>query len=322
MPRYRHSHIVPQGYLRAWCDDGVLATGRPGSRATQLLPPQTVGVRRGFYAERQLDGTYVDRLEPAMSPVESDAVALMRSAEEHWPLGGSDRATLAEFMALQFVRTPAWRAWYEHALRNAIGDLRADGAHRPEVVAEASEFMRTDEERHRGMLFKLPLIGTLIANMHWTLLRTGAPRLATSDHPFAPVPISGEPAPAHPIPAGGLMNAAEFRFALSPRHLLLLTWLDEIDEPVGKLAIEHVRNHNSVVIAQAEEHWFHHPCCRAEHAPRAWGPISLDLYARRGYRPQTSRHRAYVQRVLDELNESDDARASIKLIHWDQPRAA
>jgi hypothetical protein len=53
------------------------------------------------------------------------------------------------------------------------------------------------------------------------------------------------------------MIEAETSFPSSqPRHLLLMTWLSECGaEPVDRIDIDEVRQHNAVVVSQAEQQW-------------------------------------------------------------------
>lgn len=116
MGSHRHSHIVPAGYLRAWARDGLVAVGWTDGRAVQQLPPKAIGVRSRFYREQLSDGTSSDWLDPAMGRCEDSAISVIRTIEERWPISDKPRGQLSEFLALQLVRTPAWRDWYAQAL--------------------------------------------------------------------------------------------------------------------------------------------------------------------------------------------------------------
>src|SRR2546430_2660046 len=85
-------------------------------------------------------------------------------------------------------------------------------------------------------------------------------KVETKALPLLPIPaMAVREAPAA-ITSSGFMNTIELRLAVSPKLLLLMTWLDEYDhEPRTKPSFDQVQNHNSVVIAQAEHQWFHHP---------------------------------------------------------------
>jgi hypothetical protein len=171
----------------------------------------------------------------------------------------------------------------------------------------------------------LGLLATIIANMHWTLLQGERPRLVTSDHPAVPIAID-EPATRKPraIPIGGLINTLEFRFAARPDLLLVMSWLDAgEDGRTRRLATHHIRNHNSLVIAQAEHQWFHHPDIAPAHSPSVWHPISADLHP--GYGPdaaRSSRRRAEVERMIAHPIESGTLAEKIPIMRWPVHRAA
>jgi hypothetical protein len=320
----RHSHIVPAGYLRGWAGtDGRISVGWARSdRESELLWPESIGVRSGFYAEDLPDGTTSDWLEDAMSVLEGKALPVLRGAESRWPLTGTDRGRLSEYIALQMMRGPAWRDWYRQALANAERWTREEHPERPaESFHAARQFLSSDAERHTHILAALPWVATAFANMHWTLLVCGRRRLATADHPL--VPVSDGPVALQPlssVPPWGIFATTEFRIALTPRLLLLLTWLDDYaTEPIAKLKFDHVRNHNGSVIAHADQHWVHHPNERLDCAVGPWAPLGQQLY--RGYTAASNRRR-HVQLAVEEMIETQPKETGIRIIEWGVRRAA
>jgi hypothetical protein len=311
---------VPAGYLRAWAsENGNIMVGWTDGRPTQPLNPKSVGVRSGFYRVERADGSFDEQLEPAMGTLENKALTIIRSIEERWPLAGPDRGLLAEYMALQLMRGPSWRDWYATAHITAGQVVRQQDPERSaDVLAAAADRLATDEQRHRLLVESLGVLGTLFANMHWTLLRCGAPRLATSDHPLVPVAFTTAPrSPVSAVPYTGTLETSEYRLALSPWLLLLMTWLDDHGpEPVSKLDIRHVRNHNAVVISQADVQWFHHPTRAPDRTPPPWQPIAIQLFGD-DYHPHSQR-REHVQHSIDEMLAADEI--NIRLIEWGVPR--
>jgi len=89
MADYDHSHITPSGYLKSWAD-GKLLTMRLVTNPGQALPisPKDAGVRRGFTRERQPDGSYINRLDPALGELEDVALPLLLSLDQCWPVSG------------------------------------------------------------------------------------------------------------------------------------------------------------------------------------------------------------------------------------------
>jgi hypothetical protein len=75
------------------------------------------------------------------------------------------------------------------------------------------------------------------------------------------------------------VNTLEFRFAVRPDLLIVMSWRDGPEDASPRtLAAHHVRNHNSLVIAQAERQWFHHPDLRPAHSSGSWQALSYELH--------------------------------------------
>ena len=135
-----------------------------------------------------------------------------------------------------------------------------------------------------------------------------------------------DPATSKPcvIPAGGLANTLEFRFTVRPDLLLVTSWLDSGEaSQTRRLATHHIRNHNSLVIAQAERQWFHHPEVAPAYTSGTWQAISTDLHP--GYDADAaliSQRRAEVQRLIAQPIESGTLAEKIQIISWPMRQAA
>jgi hypothetical protein len=316
----KHSHIAARGYLKAWTKGGLLGVGWVNRDGPTLLPPSEVAVRSGFYLDQDTDGSANDWFETQMGRVESKALTALRHLETDWPIDGSARAALSEFLGLQYLRSPAHRRWYVEAIGNAAdSQRRGEGPDLTEdQIREIEAILSTDRERHLSIAAKLPVAGTFFMNMHWTLLRCGSPRLATSDHPLVPGPF-GQNQPVAAISPTGLTGIAEVRFAVSPRLLLLLTWQDEYDdEPILKMPHDLVLNHNTLVIAQAEEQWFYDRSRRPEHRKSgSWPSLVSELPGMGGVTPfDTERHRVVKQAGLEIVETKGPERKGIRGIDW------
>jgi hypothetical protein len=305
MADYDHSHIVPAGYLRHWAVGERLRMRLASDPATAIpVAPKDAGVRSGYTRERQPDGSYVNWLDPALAKLEGRAIDLMRHIEDDWQLPGELRVCLAEYMAVQVVRTPSWRDFYERgvpAARSAAREKRpfVSEAHMEAVEARLLE----DGERHGRLLSQSRLLTTMFANMHWTLLRTGSPRLMTGDQPVVGLgALLARLSRSNAIPPDGVANMTEFRFALRPDLLLLMTWLDAPQtSDIQYLRAHHVRNHNAGVIGQADRQWFFHPDISGMSPGGAWTSIAAELYP--GYGPAAARASQRRRNVDDMLRE-------------------
>ena len=314
VPLARRSHIAARGYLKAWSEDDKVGVGWVKRDGPALLALNSVAVRTGFYLDQDPDGSTNDWFETQMARVESPSIDILRRLGSGWPLDMKARAKLSEFLGLQYVRSPAYRRWHAQALEIAQEEVRSE--HSEEELRAAEDFLAQDRQRHLMMAEQLPMVGTFFANMRWTLLRSGSPRVVTSDQPLVPVSV-GERLPASAISHGGMTSIAEVRFAVSPFELLLLTWQDDHGpEPIIKLAHDALRNHNTLVIAQADEQWFHHPSARAEYKRQGgeWPSIVSTLPGVAGTPFDTARHRAVKAAALDVLEGAH--RGELVVIEW------
>jgi len=238
----------------------------------------------------------------------------------------SQRGRLAELIAIQVLRSPGWRKFHGASIPRARASIQGDHPLAKEHHFEAVEaHLRTDEQRHGRLLWQSPLLATIIANMHWTLLATSRPRLVTSDHPVVAIALGDAPT-SNPqvIPPGGLFNTLEFRLAVRPDLLLLMSWHDTSEERMPRrMANHHIRNHNSLVIAQADRQWFHHPAIAPNYQRGAWAAISTELHA--GYSADAalrSTRRAEVQKLIAVPIESGKASKKIPIFDWPVSDAA
>jgi len=189
------------------------------------------GVQRDFYRRRRPDGTYIQDVEETMGRLESEAIPIIRALGDRWPPERTARATLAQFLALQLVRSRGWRGWHDEFIGREVEGWRETrepvrpGGPAPsgadiEAVGEA---LLDDAGRLKKMLELVPKVATLLGHMHWTLLRFGRDRLATSDCPVVPWPLAGPAREPGPLPwSAGIREMVEVRFAISPQLALLI----------------------------------------------------------------------------------------------------
>jgi hypothetical protein len=284
-----------------------------------LVAPKAAGVRRGFTRERLPDGTFTNTLDPALSRLES-AVAMLEEMQELWPLTGQHRSRFAQLLAAQILRSPAWRTFYVKSVPTARTNVREDHPEVPDhKFAEVESLLLSDSHRHRRLLWQLPLIATAVANMHWTLLYTQRPRLVTGDQPVVAIDC-GQLSARNPdaVPPGGLVNVEEFRFALRPDLLLVACWHDAPDDALRRLAKHQIRNHNSLVIAQADRQWFHHPEVEPSFAPGTWQSLSRELHE--GYNPaaarRSARRKAAENMVIGPIEAGELQPREVAFVEW------
>jgi hypothetical protein len=314
----KHSHIAARGYLKAWSLDGQVGVGWVNrDDGPPRLPLSHAAVRSGFCLDRDADGTTNDWLEKQMSRVEAPAIDILRRLEDDWPVDIKARAKLSEFLALQYLRSPAYRKWHAQALPGARDTVRKP-EHTDELLDAVEAHLSEDRQRHLMIAGQMPMVGTFIANMRWTLLRCGSPRLITSDQPLVPV-AAGPRQPISAVSPRGMSSIAEIRFAVTPQTLLLLTWQDDhTPETIVKMPYEAVRNHNTLVVAQADEQWFHHPSARPEYKRQdaQWPSIVSTLPGITGTPFDTARHQVVKAEALKAVEGEGPHAGELLVIEW------
>lgn len=179
-PAAPHSHVVPAGYLRAWAHGQRIAMRLVNSDEVVTAGLRDVGVRKNFY-RRQRPGTgeTIYDVEWSLQQAENVAIPIVATLAPRWPLNNEDKGKLAQFLALQFVRGPAFKAWHDDfhqatidaLLDDPVGSTIAAAGRAPEeVAAQAIEHIRSDSFRLIKMLEIVRSVGTAFGSMHWTLV--------------------------------------------------------------------------------------------------------------------------------------------------------
>ena len=235
----RRQHTVPRLYLRAFADgDQVLMRAR-GSTTDEVRNIARVAFTRDFYGfvvGGVRDVTVEEWLQRHVE--DPGAPALRRVLGGGWPPGEADRSVVATYVAFQLLRTPLIREymlqidrvtapllWSAAVLKRALeqGELTEDEKLR--VLADArarTPAVLTRRADPRALLRTMVReadrqVPRLLAR-GWTLLRSAAPVLVTSDNPVARFFPQGAPAGF----AGLTPPGAELHLPLSPDTLLVL----------------------------------------------------------------------------------------------------
>jgi hypothetical protein len=264
MGEYVRNHITTSGYLDGFTD----ATGRlmamrlrAGGRGG-LSVPDAVAFRNNFWGRSP---ELRRQMEQHLAQLEGEVAGLLRELSPRWPLplGSNERIKLAHFLALHALRTPGWRRLVPTLGARVINEdpeylSRRFDRSVDEMLAEAN----SDKWLAETLKSQVPLLGRVLASMHWSLVEFVGPALITSDQPLVAIPFDGMGAgeTVQPLPAAGLLRTLEYRFAVDARHLLVMTWI-ESHEPaeliLGTPWIAATANRSAR--AQADAEWFHHP---------------------------------------------------------------
>ena len=218
-----------------------------------------------------------------------------QTLKSRWPLTDEDRVTLARFVSLHIVRTPAFGEWLR-----ALGNKTAK-----EVLAEAAVKHELDEEQltpyaerlasphmhAQTLLRQVNRAASPLLSMHWSIIEFPEDSLIGCDQPVVLIPCARPDriTPASAIPPFGVMGTFEGRFTLDPRHVLLMTWVESGEEPWltgDRIGASHI---NASLKAQAVDEWFRRPgtippFISAPLLGERVDPISPALF--RGYTPR------------------------------------
>jgi hypothetical protein len=215
--RPKRHHYLPQFYLDGFTRDGLfwLFDRKKGEFRKQT--PINTAVESGFYTVRMSDGTDSDAVEETLATIEGvvkPAVDRLDAAES---ISDEDRRSTAAFIATLYLRTPGFRrnhdAAHETMMKRTMQILYSDpgaaaarlecmkaagedvGGLTPEKIMEAAKnaddysIELPPEQSIQSMLSLLPKIGTLLADMRWTIAHAPANKVfVASDEPFVLIP--------------------------------------------------------------------------------------------------------------------------------------
>jgi hypothetical protein len=203
-------HTVPQFYLQGFAKADQVSTVEVASGRTFTQNVSDAASEHHFYSIPQY-APAPNVFEEALARAESDASKVFKQIlkDKVWPLAPSDRATLAAFMTLQFLRGRDHRAQMGHIAAGAVDllvrtmtpevlirDAAAKGSAMTEEEAEEAwkmlrestiETTITAAGHFSQIVDLLPKLITYLLGRPWVLVRFTKRALITSDTPFAPI---------------------------------------------------------------------------------------------------------------------------------------
>jgi hypothetical protein len=287
----KKAHIVPKIYLNAFANEQeqiqvvLVNGGRTFRNATR-----NVGIRKEFYGRTRPDGSRIFDAEWSLSVLEGATAGLLSDLGDKWPLELAEKATLAQFFALQLVRGPRHAAWRAEELRRTGRQVKRAAASgiwqgRPptrEQITATTTHLLSDSQRLLDMELLATKVSSVLGSMTWALVEFDRPLLSLGDHPVSIWPIgrdSRRPRPT-PLQSVGLRNIFEARAPVSPTLALLMFWGDRPDlSEVLAGEKRHAKSLNSFTVAEADVEWFYRPGSPRPPASlsRAWRSLSSDL---------------------------------------------
>jgi hypothetical protein len=242
----RDHHTVPKLYLRGFCGkkgfdkDVLLARYRDGSEHRLTLKEATVEV--DFYDIGE-EGAPDDALEHWFDRAVENRVGELMAKLRRGRLSAeaTARAALASFVAVQLVRTIAFRQLMDDMsshlgpqlfatalLQRAIDNdptLKQDGQklatlHR-QIVEQAPASVRSGGKKSmmRNMIREADRLGPLLGAMNWVLTSSEQPVLLTGDNPVVVVSPTGDTQSAAML----VPDLHELHMPITPYRLLTIT---------------------------------------------------------------------------------------------------
>lgn len=248
----RRHHVVPQGYLAGFTDNGtpagVLTVFDRVSESIFPAKPRNVATKRDFNRV-DLDGLSPDAVEQALGELEGKAICAIRRLQERGGcLTDEELSDIVNLMALLVARNPqsrramnaareqtgriildmlaSDRGMYEHHVAKAKSEgFIPDDADVPFEQAAAfieSDQYRIDVSTTESILGELRVFDSIfetLASRWWSLVIADpeAPELVTCDHPVTVV--FKDQSRRGPIGYG--LPSTEVSFPLGPRHALV-----------------------------------------------------------------------------------------------------
>jgi hypothetical protein len=279
-----------------------------------------VGTRRYAYQRIRPDGEAIDDTEWSLAHIESAVQPVLAEIVGRWPLTLEDKATLAEFIAVQLVRGPRWWADRRRLVHEVEADALANGLTGPDGIPrrvsrdeiEGSIERLLDNTMRDTDMFRLSRrLSTVTCSMSWTLLTFDRDVLALSDHPVVVWPAD---APRwRRRGAFGMrsapIDAAEIRMPVSPRAALLMTWRDSGDDPLPRRGtLRDARSINEPMIGQADTQWLRVPDSSPLRASGAVNAIASTIWRRydtSAVRRSSVRRRVHSLLTATPLNDDE-----------------
>lgn len=274
MAEKKKHHEIPRFYLKEfatpkdeilWVYDmkeGTVRASRVGDTAFQ----------KHLYSVTLEDGSRLTEIEDLLSKIESDAAPVLRRFMAGEKIRGQDRAKLASFFSIMFVRTDAFRQQFAEAMvkmnqvtMNFTG--RHDRAFKSFIegyVAKNGPLSSTEQEKFREAMLSDQSKLAVTVDKDWTLLSLGAHDkiveviydmewslifahdaqcFITSDNPVVREVFSRN---RHPFYGGGFTDPnIEVSFPLSPKLCWLGHWNKEMPK-IGPISKQATKETNSL----------------------------------------------------------------------------
>jgi len=276
---------VPRMYQKAWEAKGRrVAVHVDDAEACEVKSTKLVGTRGPYYRRIRPQGEQSDDTEDSLSRIESKASFSLRQLVAGQPLELERKGIVAQLLAVQIVRGPAFFQQREEIIRPPLEAAMADNfkpqglasvggdvnvARRKAIAAELDP-----TTRFLTMLAYARKIASVLGLMRWQILRFDAPVLAYSDHPVVLWPLEIEASQPLQRQSLGPVETLEIRVPIAPDAAILMNWLDLSDAVGIQMPASAAAELNAFTISQAEKEWMHQPGSEPEVGKGVFKPLS------------------------------------------------
>lgn len=278
----RDHHTVPKLYLQGFCarkgpeKKKLRARHRDGSE--ELLSVKDASVRLDFYdlgTAQEPDDALENWLGKGVESPVGVIIGALRNGV--LPASAADRDTLARFVAVQMVRTIAFRDLLDNldsdlwpllfatmAVQKMIENdpsIKDNPAH----LKDLHEYFAGRPPEQPRTLTKASMMRTMIReadrllpvmrSMQWMLAESSTPLLLTGDTPVVTISGTGE------VTHGPLLlpDLHEIHLPVTPERLLILSPFPSLSQAAAALTIEQAGLVNRAIIRACANSVFRHP---------------------------------------------------------------
>jgi hypothetical protein len=283
-PQVKKAHIVPRMYQKAFAVNGKVAVHTDSNPECVLTSTETAGTRPNYYRRVRPDGEPIDDVEASLSVMEDKATEPLRDLIANEPISAERKGILAQFIAAQMLRGPAFVEKRAQILVPMIEELdaryftpeelSAAGGDVGVVRKRAIDIYLDPTPRLHSMLVESVKLASVLGVMRWSVVRFDQPALAYSDHPVAIWPMDLAKTQALSNRQFDPLSAREVRVPLAPTVALLMDWIDRSDQHNISLEMSAASEFNAFTVAQADREWMHRPGDEPEIATGTLEPLS------------------------------------------------
>ncbi len=301
-PTVDDGHIVPRMYQRAWEVEGRKVAVHVDGEGCDQRSTKNVGTRGPYYRRARPTGESIDDVEQSLSVIEDKAAPPLRALIAGQDLEAERKGIVAQLLAVQMMRGPAFFEQREDLIRPMLEVLSEDGFQVEGLAALGGDVVLARQQAIAAyldptqsfvtMLTYAVKIASVLGLMRWQVLRFDGPLLAYSDHPVVLWPLD-LPA-SEPFSRQGLgpLETLEIRVPIAPDAAILMNWLDISDEVGVHMPASAAVELNAFSVSQAESEWMHKVGSEPEIGTGVFKPLSrlVEPSYDKGFVRRSARH--------------------------------